>query len=58
MLKIVYIASSKAEADELEEKLSAEGYLINIDESENGYQIKVPETEVQEVYNYIINNLV
>ncbi|MFW5985290.1 MAG: hypothetical protein ACOCQ1_03320 [Halanaerobiaceae bacterium] len=57
MWKVVYVASTESEALEIEEKLQDEGYLIRLSADENGFQIKVPESEVEEVYRYIISNL-
>ena len=53
----MYIASTEQEALELEEKLQNEGFLVSLTEDDNGFQIKAPESEAEEVYSYIINNL-
>ena len=57
MWKVVYIASTKSEALDLEEKLTKEGFLIEIQATGDGFQIKVPESEANDVYNHIINNM-
>lgn len=54
---VVYIASTEKEALELEEKLQDEGFLVSLAEDDNGFQIKAPESEAEEVYSYIINHL-
>ena len=57
MWKVVYVVTNEDEAEELEEKLSSEGFLIDIVSSGDNYQIKAPESEVDAVYRAIINNL-
>ncbi|MFW5980509.1 MAG: hypothetical protein ACOCRB_00670 [Halanaerobiaceae bacterium] len=57
MLKVVYITSDENEVKEIENILNDKGYLIKITASENGYQIKAPESEADAVYRSIISNL-
>lgn len=54
MWQVVYIATNKDEAREIKEKLTAEGFLVKAEPmDEGGYQIKVPEGEAEEVYEFL-----
>lgn len=53
MWQVVYI-TNKIEAEELKDKLLAEGFLVKIEPMEDGsYQIKVPESEAEDVYDFL-----
>ncbi len=54
MWQVLYIASTKAEAVEIEEKLKGEGFLVQIEMiSKNEYQVKVLKSEAEDAYKYI-----
>ncbi|MFW5996175.1 MAG: hypothetical protein ACOCQB_02785, partial [Halanaerobiaceae bacterium] len=51
MWQVIKIVSTKAKALEIENFLSTEGFLIQLDEMSGGeYQIKVPQSEADDVY--------
>ncbi|MFW6238306.1 MAG: hypothetical protein ACOC5A_03640 [Halanaerobiales bacterium] len=51
MWQVIKIVSTKAKALEIENYLSAEGFLVQLDEMGGGeYQIKVPQSEADDVY--------
>ena len=53
MWQVVYIAS-KEEALAIKDRLVKEGFLVKLEPmDENSYQIKVPESEAEEVSNLI-----
>ena len=53
MWQVVYIAS-KEEALAIQDRLLKEGFLVKLEPmDENSYQIKVPESEAEEVYDLI-----
>lgn len=53
MWKVVFIAS-KEEALAIQDRLLKEGFLVKLEPmDENSYQIKVPESEAEEVYDLI-----
>ncbi|HHU91517.1 MAG TPA: hypothetical protein GXZ20_00080 [Halanaerobiaceae bacterium] len=53
MWQVVYIAS-KEEARTLRDRLVEEGFLVKLEAmDESSYQIKVPESEAEEVYDLI-----
>ncbi|MFI5359807.1 MAG: hypothetical protein ACHQYO_07120 [Halanaerobiales bacterium] len=53
MWQVVYIAS-KEEALAIKDRLVKEGFLVKLEPmDENSYQIKVPESEAEEVYDLI-----
>lgn len=58
MWKVVYIASTESEALKIEEKLNAADFLIDLNTMGDGsIQIKVPESEANEAYDFIATNL-
>lgn len=53
MWQVVYI-TSKEEAQEISERLQKLGFLVKLEVmDEYSYQIKVPESEAEEVYDLI-----
>ncbi|NLJ84193.1 MAG: hypothetical protein GX336_04705 [Halanaerobiaceae bacterium] len=53
MWQVVFIAS-KEEALAIQDRLLKEGFLVKLEPmDENSYQIKVPESEAEEVYDLI-----
>ena len=57
MWQIVYVAHDKIEADEIEEKLLANGFMIEIEKlSDDSYQIKSLASEAEEVYEFLNEN--
>jgi hypothetical protein len=58
MWQVIYIATIEKEAKEIEKKLNLEGFLVKIETTKDGsYQLKVPESEAEEVFQYINENL-
>lgn len=58
MWQVIYIASTKAEALDMEEKITAAGFLVKIEPVEGGgFQIKVLQSEAQEVYEFLSDYL-
>ena len=57
MWLVVYIASTKSEALEIENLLNEQGFMVRVEVSEEEYQIKVLETEAKDVYELLNNNL-
>ncbi len=54
MWQIVYVAHDKTEADKIEEKLLANGFMIEIEKlSDDSYQIKSLASEAEEVYEFL-----
>jgi hypothetical protein len=52
--QVIYIATTKPEALELEEKITTAGFLVTIEPVDGGgFQIKVPQSEAQAVYEYL-----
>jgi len=63
MWKVVYMAQNKETADHINELLTEEGFLIkikpvykNVSEEDNCYEILVPQAEVQEVHNILMEH--
>ncbi|MCC3145893.1 hypothetical protein LJ207_11260 [Halanaerobium sp. Z-7514] len=57
MWQVLYIASSKEEAEEILFIMEREGFLIEIDDiGANNYQIKVPASEAEEAYTCLHEN--
>ena len=57
MWQVIYIASSKRQAEQLRDRLMNEGFLVKIQpmgsEESDSYQVLVPEGEAAEVVEYI-----
>ena len=50
MWRVIYIASDREEAENLEKKLSSKGFLVDIEEMpEEGFQVRVPESEADDL---------
>ncbi len=57
MWQIVYVAHDKSEADKIEDKLLANGFMIEIEKlSDDSYQIKSLTSEAEEVYEFLNEN--
>ena len=57
MWQVVYIASSKNEADSILKIMEKEGFMVEVDNSGPGnYQIKVPAIEAEEAYSCLHKN--
>lgn len=63
MWKIIYMAQTKSTADDIEELLAGEGFLIrlrpvykSVPESENYYEIQVLQSEALEAHNILMEN--
>ncbi|MFN2364565.1 MAG: hypothetical protein ABR596_09710 [Halarsenatibacteraceae bacterium] len=57
MWQIVYVANDKAEADKIEDKLLANGFMIEVEKlSDDSYQIKSLASEAEEVYEFLNEN--
>lgn len=57
MWQIVYVANDKIEADTLESKLLANGFMIEVEKlSDDSYQIKSLASEAEEVYEFLNEN--
>lgn len=57
MWKIVYIASSKKEAENISEIMESEGFLIKfISTGAGNYQIQVPALEAEDAYSCLHKN--
>jgi len=63
MWRVVYMAQTKTIADQITDLLNKEGFLIkvkpvykNVPDEENYYEILVPQTEVQEVHDILMEN--
>jgi len=57
MWQVVYIASSKEEADNISKFMEKEGFMLQIDDAGSGsYQIKVPAIEAEEAYSCLHEN--
>ena len=57
MLQVLYIASSKKEAEEILVIMEKEGFMIEIDDiGSNNYQIKVPASEAEDAYSCLYKN--
>ena len=57
MWQVVYIASSKKEADNILKIMEKEGFMLQIDNSgSENYQIKVPALEAEEAYSCLHKN--
>ncbi|MFW6022920.1 MAG: hypothetical protein ACOCQW_05370 [Halanaerobiaceae bacterium] len=53
MWQVIYIAS-KEEAQMITERLIEQGFLVKLEAmDESSFQIKVPESEAEEVYDFI-----
>ncbi|HLV10158.1 MAG TPA: hypothetical protein VKY40_08115 [Halanaerobiales bacterium] len=53
MWQVVYIATEE-EARLINERLSSQGFLVKIESVDDGsYEIKVPESEVEEAYQIL-----
>ncbi|MEC9489575.1 MAG: hypothetical protein UMU04_01405 [Halanaerobiales bacterium] len=58
MWQVVYIASSKEEADNILKIMEKEGFMVQIDEAgADSYQIKVPASEAEEAYSCLHTNI-
>ncbi len=54
MWQVIYIATTETEALDLEERITAGGFLVKLEPVEGGgVQIKVPQSEAQEVYEFL-----
>lgn len=54
MWQVVHIVTTESEARRIKDILSTEGYLVKMEKmDEGGYQIKVPELEAEEVYEFL-----
>ncbi len=52
MWQVVYIASSSEEAQQIEKKIKAEGFMVQIETAGSGiFQIKVLTSEAEEAYD-------
>jgi ribosomal protein S8 len=57
MWQVVYIASSKQEAQEILNIMEKEGFLVDIENTgSDNYQIKVPAIEAEEAYSCLHKN--
>jgi ribosomal protein S8 len=57
MWQVVYIASSKKEAQEILNIMENEGFLVNIENTgSDNYQIKVPAIEAEDAYSCLHKN--
>ncbi len=57
MWQVVYIASSKKEAQEILNIMESEGFLVDIENTGiDNYQIKVPAIEAEEAYSCLHKN--
>jgi len=57
MWQVVYIASSKKEADSILKIMEQEGFMVEVDNTGSGnYQIKVPAIEAEEAYSCLHKN--
>ncbi len=57
MWQVVYIASSKEEADNILKIMEKEGFMVQTDDAGSGsYQIKVPAIEAEEAYSCLHKN--
>jgi len=57
MWQIVYVANDKIEADKIEDKLLANGFMIEVEKlSDDSYQIKSLASEAEEVYEFLNEN--
>ncbi len=57
MWQVVYIASSKKEAQEILNIMENEGFLVDIENTgSDNYQIKVPAIEAEDAYSCLHKN--
>ncbi len=57
MWQVIYIVPTQEEALDIEERLTNAGFLVSLEPmSEGGYQIRVPESEAEEVYMHLNEN--
>lgn len=57
MWQVVYIASSKEEADNILKIMEKEGFMLQIDDAgSDSYHIKVPAIEAEEAYSCLHEN--
>ncbi|MGM0414745.1 MAG: hypothetical protein ACQEQP_06165 [Bacillota bacterium] len=57
MWQIIYVAHDKTEADKIEDKLLANGFMIEVEKlSDDSYQIKSLASEAEEVYEFLNEN--
>lgn len=57
MWQIIYVAHDKTEADKIEDKLLANGFMIEVEKlSDDSYQIKSLTSEAEEVYEFLNEN--
>ncbi|AQS55024.1 glutamate decarboxylase [Novibacillus thermophilus] len=52
MWTVIYIASNEEQAERIQERLSAEGFMVDVRQAKAArkqYEILVPESEVEEV---------
>jgi ribosomal protein S8 len=57
MWQVVYIASSKKEAQEILNIMETEGFLVDIENTgSDNYQIKVPAIEAEDAYSCLHKN--
>lgn len=51
MWQVVYIASTKKEADNILQMMESQGFMLQIDADAGEYQIKVPALEAEAAYS-------
>lgn len=57
MWQVIYIATTKEEAGEVEKTLQEAGFMVKMEAiNQNEYQLKVLESEAEDVYR-VLNNL-
>ena len=56
MWQVIYVATSKAQAVNIEDKLKNEGFMVKVEPiNRSEYQLKVLESEAADAYN-LLNN--
>ncbi len=56
MWQVIFVATSKEQAVEIENRLNKEGFLVKVEPINNGeYQLKVLESEATDAYE-LLNN--
>ncbi|MFW5986177.1 MAG: hypothetical protein ACOCQH_02330 [Halanaerobiales bacterium] len=56
MWQVIYIATTKEEAAEVEERLQKAGFMVKMEAiNQNEYQLKVLESEAEDVYKMLNN---
>jgi len=57
MWQVVYIASSKEEANNIFKIMGKEGFMVQVDDAGSGsYQIRVPASEAEDAYSCLHKN--